>query len=1017
MDSAQPARGNGNLLVVDDDLTARQTMEAFLTRNGYEVSLAPNGETALMFAREDPPELILLDIRLPDMDGFQVCRLLKGDQKTRDIPVIFISGLDDVVDKIKGFAAGGVDYITKPFQAGEMLARMETHLTLRRLQKKVEAQNAQLEQEITMRKQAQEALQRAHGVLEERVKERTVDLAVANEQLSASAKALEERLEFESLLSEISARFINLPADQIDSEIESAQRRICELLDLDRSTLFQVPEREPGTLLLLTHVHQPPGSPPPPGRVDAKDLYPWATQKILAGETVIISKMTDLPPEAGRDRESFRWFGTQSGVYVPLSVGEEPVFGLLGFAVKREERSWSETVVMGFKLIAQVFANVLARKRAEQALRETESRLSIATRAAGAGLWIMESDTGHVWVTPRTRELFLFAPDEELNYESFFKVIHPEDRDRVHQAAQQALRSGENLYCDYRIVLPDGNIRWIVTRGQRYLRTTGVSDRLMGVSLDITERKQAEEALEDRLRFERLLSDLSSRFVNISTDRVDSEIETGLRQILEFFQVDRCVLFRTLPDRTSWQITQTVTSNDAPHLPPGVKLSKSIYPWAYEKLSEKHEVMSVSRLDDLPAEASADRQSCIKWGIRSYLNIPILVGESVDIIHISSGKSERVWPEELIPRLRLLGEIFVNALERKQNKLQLEERFQEIENLKQRLERENIYLREEVNLLVKHGEIVGQSVAMKKVLTQAEQVAKTDSTVLLLGETGTGKELLARAIHSMSLRKDRPLVTVNCASLPPTLIESELFGREQGAYTGAMTKMIGRFEIADGSTLFLDEIGEIPLDLQSKLLRVLEEGSFERLGSTKPLHANVRVIAATNRDIEHEVKEGKFRRDLFYRLNVFPIMIPPLREHPEDIPLLVRAVVKEFQKRMGKEIESIPKKTMQALQSYSWPGNVRELRNLIEHAMILSEDKTLDVHMPNLESSKTEAPREAPRGLEDLERRHIVSVLEKTGWRIGGQGAAADVLGLKRTTLISKMKKLGIRRPNKPMSK
>ena len=355
----------------------------------------------------------------------------------------------------------------------------------------------------------------------------------------------------------------------------------------------------------------------------------------------------------------------------------------------------------------------------------------------------------------------------------------------------------------------------------------------------------------------------------------------------------------------------------------------------------------------------------------------------------------------------------LDITERKQMEEQLKEHLHEIEELKQRLERENIYLQEEIKLLVEHTDIVGQSAAMKKVLTQAEQVARTDSTVLLLGETGTGKELLARAIHSMSSRKDRPLVTVNCASLPPTLIESELFGREKGAYTGALTKMIGRFEIADGSTLFLDEIGELPLELQSKLLRVLEEGNFERLGSTKPLHVNVRIIAATNRDIEQEVKDGKFRRDLFYRLNVFPIVIPPLRERPEDIPLLVRAVVKEFQKRMGKEIESIPKKTMQALQSYSWPGNVRELRNLIEHAMILSKGKTLDVHVPKRASSETDATG----NLEDMERRHIVAVLEKTGWRIAGQGGAAEVLGLKRTTLLAKMKKLGIKRSNKPMSK
>ena len=235
---------------------------------------------------------------------------------------------------------------------------------------------------------------------------------------------------------------------------------------------------------------------------------------------------------------------------------------------------------------------------------------------------------------------------------------------------------------------------------------------------------------------------------------------------------------------------------------------------------------------------------------------------------------------------------------------------------------------------------------MKKVLSQAEQVARTDSTVLIQGETGTGKELAGQGYPRLSSRKDRPLVTVNCASLPPTLIESELFGREKGAYTGALTKMIGRFEVADGSTLFLDEIGELPLELQGKLLRVLEEGSFERLGSTKTLHVNVRIIAATNRDLGKEVKAGRFRKDLYYRLNVFPIAIPPLRERPEDIPLMVWAFVRMLQKRMGKEIETISKKTMEALQSYSWPGNVRELKNVIEHAMILSKDKTLVVHLP-----------------------------------------------------------------------
>jgi formate hydrogenlyase transcriptional activator len=296
---------------------------------------------------------------------------------------------------------------------------------------------------------------------------------------------------------------------------------------------------------------------------------------------------------------------------------------------------------------------------------------------------------------------------------------------------------------------------------------------------------------------------------------------------------------------------------------------------------------------------------------------------------------------------------------------------------------------------------------MKRILAQVEQVARTDSTVLIEGETGTGKELVARAVHRLSGRKDRTLVTVNCASLPPTLIESELFGREKGAYTGALTRMTGRFEVADGATLFLDEIGDLPQDVQSKLLRVLEQGRFERLGSTKPLQVNVRIIAATNRDLARDVTEGKFRKDLYYRLNVFPIVVPPLRERAEDIPLLVWAFVRQYEKKMGKRIDHIPRKSMEDLQHYHWPGNARELRNVVEHAMIVSIGKTLEVNVPATASSDIPANL----SLEDVERRHILGVLDKSGWRLTGRGGAAEILKLKRTTLQSKMKKLGIKRP------
>jgi formate hydrogenlyase transcriptional activator len=287
-------------------------------------------------------------------------------------------------------------------------------------------------------------------------------------------------------------------------------------------------------------------------------------------------------------------------------------------------------------------------------------------------------------------------------------------------------------------------------------------------------------------------------------------------------------------------------------------------------------------------------------------------------------------------------------------------------------------------------------------------VAPTDSTVLLTGETGTGKEVIAREIHNLSNRKARPLVTVNCASLPPTLIESELFGREKGAFTGAMSRMVGRFELAHGSTLFLDEIGDLPLELQTKLLRVLEEGRFERLGSTKPIQVDVRIIAASNSDLEQEIQAGKFRKDLYYRLSVFPITIPPLRERTDDIPPLVWAFIRQFEKRMGKHVQSVPKRSLEALQRYPWPGNARELRNVIEHAMIVSPGKTLEVSAPTL--SVAEGFKEV-RSLQDVERQHILTVLKETGWRVAGRGGAAKVLGLKPTTLEARMKKLGINRP------
>jgi len=338
--------------------------------------------------------------------------------------------------------------------------------------------------------------------------------------------------------------------------------------------------------------------------------------------------------------------------------------------------------------------------------------------------------------------------------------------------------------------------------------------------------------------------------------------------------------------------------------------------------------------------------------------------------------------------------------------------FAEIATLKDRLARENVYLEEEIRDVQHFGEIVGESKALKEILRKVATVAETDTTVLLLGETGTGKELIARAIHASSERRERPLVTVNCATSPAGLLESEWFGHEKGAFTGALTQKVGRFELANHGTLFLDEIGELPLELQSKLLRVLQEHEIERLGSTRTLHVDFRLIAATNRDLEAMVQKRELRSDLYYRLNVFPVRIPPLRERVEDIPPLVRYFVQRFAKRLRRPIESVSRESMELLCRWPWPGNVRELQNVIERAVILSQGSVLTVSRSEFET-RPEAPG-IPVTLEEAERAHILRALEQSNWVVGGEHGAAARLGLKRTSLVSTMRRLGIERPRSP---
>jgi PAS domain S-box-containing protein len=429
---------------------------------------------------------------------------------------------------------------------------------------------------------------------------------------------------------------------------------------------------------------------------------------------------------------------------------------------------------------------------------------------------------------------------------------------------------------------------------------------------------------------------------------------------------------------------------------------------------------SIAQYLPVPIEQALGRQASDLFGpeiVRDYFQICQEVVDSGQLrqfeAHFPHTDTHHLaWVYAIDKRYYVTGS--VDITKRKQVERELQEALAEVERLRNQLEMENIYLRKLARLESEHGTILGGSKAVRQMLCSAEKVAPTDSAVLIAGETGTGKELLARAIHDLSGRSKRVMVEVNCATLPAMLIESELFGREKGAYTGAMTREVGRFDLADGSTIFLDEIAELPLEVQAKFLRVLQEGQFERLGSPQTNTVDVRVIAATNRDLAAMVQEGTFRADLFYRLSVFPITVPALRERVEDIPLLVWHFVNEFSQKMGKKIDSIARKSVELMQQYPWPGNIRELRNVVERAMILSDRTTLNIEIPSYSLSESaELAVAPPATLEEGERRQILEVLGRTGWRVSGRGGAAETLGLKRTTLEARMKKLGIGRPIK----
>jgi len=514
-------------------------------------------------------------------------------------------------------------------------------------------------------------------------------------------------------------------------------------------------------------------------------------------------------------------------------------------------------------------------------------------------------------------------------------------------------------------------------------------------------------------RLDDLAGRLSSMLIRLPGGDIEAGFEGTLREIVEIVDADRSTLVKFSPDTS---MIDTAHTWARPGIPP-FQLPQDLpqLRWLLERI-EPGATVGVAGGADLPPDGAGVRAHEDRGQIKSALVVLINVADRrTCALSVDSFRRPRDWPAPTLTALRFIGEILAGSLHRRRQERALEHKSVALARAQGEIEPENACLGEEARNIHGVSAIIGDSPAFRGALNHVQDVAPTDITVLLLGETGTGKEIIARALHDASARRGRALVRVNCGALPAALVETELFGHERGAFTGAVAARQGRFELADRGSIFLDEIGDLPLELQPKLLRVLQEGEFERIGSSRTRRVDVRVIAATHRNLEAAVEEGSFREDLYYRISVFPITLPPLRERQSDIPKLVWRIIRQRARTLNRNIHEVPTSVMQALQRYDWPGNVRELENVIERAMIRSAGDTLALDeclSRQCESTRETGVRTGQATLEEVERRHVGEMPRACGWRISGPGNAAQRLGLHPNTLRFRMKKLGIMRPS-----
>ena len=852
----------GTILIIDDEYANLRTLSDMLESEGYDVRGAIDRETAMMIIANDPPDLILLDIKLPETNGYEICEELKKNEETADIPVAFLSVLDDVDDKIKGFRSGGVDYISKPFHTEEVLARVSTHLQLNRLTK--------------LRAEALEA--------------QTTKLNESEKYKTLMTHALDQALE----------RFALIAPD--------------------------------GRYLYVNK--------------KGYDALNYTLEEMLN------KRVSDLDPQFSQDQwlAHFEDLKSNGGQTFITSVKDAD-----GHEQKMEIHSTyynhgSEEFVFSFAW------DVTERERLNSKLKEYKHILD----NIGNPIAMVDRNYKYRYVNPAYQKIFNLDLEEIID-RSVEDLLGSETFEKQIKHQYQKCFSGHIV--NYQL--------WYETHSLgprlfeiKYYPFYAEADEIKAVVsniIDITEKYETEKKLADE-----------EALLEAFLENIPAGIYMKNESDILIFANERA---HEMMGKSSEGMIGKTTNDivDADLADEIVEIDKKI-------LTEQ-----------LPGQI-------MEWEFEED-NRTMFLRDYKFRIGLESGE-------------KILGGAAIDVTELKEKELSLQQALSEIKELKKRLEKENVGLLKELKSFQKQAEIIGESEAIKKCLTEARQVANESTTILVLGETGTGKELLAQAIHDLSQRSNRAMIRVNCAALPANLIESELFGREKGAYTGAMATQRGRFESADGSTIFLDEIGDLPLELQSKLLRVLQEGTFEMLGSNKVVKVDTRIIAATNHDLKELVRKGLFRKDLYYRINVFPIELPPLRKRREDIPLLVWTFIDEFNNTMGKSVTKISDQDMDILKTAEWPGNVRELRNIIERSMILSTGTELILRKGLDTPSITEDDwYTVGDTLSEVERNHILKTLDHTGWRVSGKNGAAAILGLKPTTLEARMKKLNISRP------